>query len=100
MEINTMPRIGFLTIAVCCILVSNCCLAQPRQGQVGISASLQSLQLDFALPIWAADRLVVAPSIGFISASDQAKDIGLAAAFRYYIARQKLSPYVGVRVGR
>jgi hypothetical protein len=94
-----MSKFSFFQIGFLSLLVASSSVAQPHQGQVGISASLQSLQLDFTVPIWVAEPLAVAPSVGFLSSSDQATDLGIALALRYYVSKQKLAPYVGLRGG-
>jgi len=94
---KTLSKI--LITALCCITLSSQSPAQVQAGQVGISASLQDLQLDFTLPIWATDRFVVAPSVGFMSSSEHATDIDLGAALRIYLSKEKLSPYLGFRGG-
>lgn len=87
----------FLIAAPFIVLFNFRSQAQVQAGQVGIAASLQSLQLDFTIPIWVGDRIVVAPSVGFMSSSEHITDIDLGAAFRAYLSKEKLSPYLGVR---
>ncbi len=90
---------------VCVLIILSTCflpgrvLAQPHAGQVGIAASLQDLQLDFTVPIWASEHVVVAPSVGLLSSSDKATDVDLGLAVRVVLVRQKLAPYVGLRGG-
>jgi hypothetical protein len=78
---------------------SNPCLAQAKKGQVGISAALQDFQLDFTVPIWAADRIVIAPSFGLVRASNLATDWTLGGTLRVYLSKEKLSRYLGTRYG-
>src|SRR5436309_198882 len=91
--------LSILIGSVCIVGATSGSLAQPHKGQAGISASLQSLQLDFTIPIWVGEVFVMAPSVGFMNSSDRATDLDLAIALRYYISKQKLSPYVGLRGG-
>ncbi len=94
-----MLKVRPFLIAFAFVLFPVAAFAQPHAGQVGIAASLQDLQLDFTVPIWAADQFVLAPSVGFLHSSDKDTELDLALAVRYYFSRQKLSPYAGLRGG-
>lgn len=81
------------------VALSNDLLAQPQEGSVGITAVIQNVQLDFGIPIWIADEVVLVPAFGFLHASDRASDWAFGLAARSYIKKEKLSPYLGARFG-
>jgi len=70
---------------------------RPESGSVGISALVQSSQLDLLLPIWSGDRFVIAPTFSVISVGSAFTDIGFGALFRIYFRGAKAAPYLGAR---
>lgn len=69
------------------------------EHNVGLSALLQSSQFDIQMPIWISNSLVIAPAIGLVWAEDAGSDVRLAISARYVPHREKLAPYVGLRIG-
>ena len=80
-------------------IISSFCYSQPQKNNVGISGSIQNSQLDFLIPIFASDKVAIAPSIGIISISDQFTDLSVGALLRYYFTKNIVSPYIGLRFG-
>ncbi len=71
-----------------------------NERSIGITASLQSEQLDFLIPIWTSERLVIAPNISFISAQDIGSDLSLGLTFKNYLKDiEDAVPYVAFRGG-
>ncbi len=75
------------------------CKAQAKKGDIGITAAIQDLQLDFNIPFWVSDKAVLAPAFGLLHASGKATDITLGLAVRGYFKKEKLSSYSGARFG-
>ena len=73
--------------------------AQPKAGNIGISAAVQEQQLDFYFPVWVGNRIVLAPALGYLNASHKFTDISLGFSFRGYVKKEKLSSYLGLRTG-
>ncbi len=73
--------------------------AQEREinPKAGLSASLTSEQLDILIPIWASERFVIAPSVGFASAEDLGEEYIFGMVPRIYFKKRKLSPFLGGR---
>lgn len=73
---------------------------QELQGsKFGISAALQTEQLDLLFPIWTSNSFVVVPSVSLAYASDVATDIGFGMALRYNLLKGDAVPYLGGRAG-
>lgn len=67
---------------------------------VGLTASLQSEQLDFLIPIWISNKAILAPSFSFISAQDVGSDLGLGLVFKNYLGEiEDAVPYVALKGG-
>lgn len=71
-----------------------------HRAKVGISAAVQSEQLDILIPVWLSERFVIIPSIGFVGVSDSYTDFALGFALRFnaYHHDGKAVPYGGGRV--
>jgi len=71
---------------------------RPSEGDVGLTASLQSNQTNIMLPIWASNNLVIAPVVGFSNVEDEYTNFNVGINPRFY---QKLgsdfATYIGVR---
>jgi hypothetical protein len=65
----------------------------------GLSASIQGGQLDIILPIWAGDKVVIAPAFNFVYVEDAGVDVGIGIVPRFYLQMDKVAPYVGGRAG-
>lgn len=81
------------------LFASSMSFSQPEKGQVGLSVLLQNPQFDFIIPYWFQEQLVLAPAVSFNSISSHATDFGIGGILRYYIAKNQVSPYTGVRAG-
>ena len=94
-------RIGTFTmcLVLVCVVPVGVILADelPDVGSVGISALMQSSQLDIILPIWIGQQMVLAPSFSLSRAGSTFYDYGIGGVFRYYIRRSKAAPFIGVR---
>ena len=72
---------------------------QAAQRTLGLSASIQAGQLDVILPIWAGDRVVIAPAFNFAYVEDGGIDLGVGVVPRFYLRMDKIAPYVSARGG-
>jgi len=68
-----------------------------NEKKFGISAALQTSQLDLSFPIWPGSSVVIIPSISVVSVSDVATDIGFGLGLRYNLNTTEAVPYIGVR---
>jgi len=66
---------------------------------IGLSGSVQNGQYGIICPIWLGEKFVLAPAIDVKFAQSIGTDFGLELAPRYYLKTEKLSPYLGIRVG-
>ena len=68
----------------------------PRK--IGLSALATTSQLDILVPIWVAEKIVLAPAISTQVVKGAGSDIGIGLVPRFYFKTEKLAPYVGGRV--
>ena len=85
-------------------IVSTCCSYRSARAQdtvrtVGIAASLQGVQSDILVPIWLSDHVVLAPSVGLLTASSISTDLAIGLNVRYYFSNHQFAPYTGLRFG-
>lgn len=71
--------------------------SEPRHS-VGIAATVQDGQLGFLLPIWVTEQFSIAPALSMSIASSVGAEYGIGIVPRYYLKREKVSPFVGLRV--
>ncbi len=67
------------------------------QHPVGITATVQDGQLGFLVPIWVTDQFSIAPALSMSIASSIGGEYGIGIVPRYYLRREKVSPFVGLR---
>lgn len=81
------------------ILSISCISAQEatEKHPIGISATVQNGQFGFLVPIWLSDQISIAPSLSISSASGVGTEYGIGIVPRYYLRREKVSPFIGVR---
>jgi hypothetical protein len=81
------------------LILSIICFAQPEKGKIGLSAEIQSQQMDFLVPIFATNNLALSPAVGVAIISDQYSDLSLGVILRYYFSNDVISPFIGGRLG-
>lgn len=64
---------------------------------VGIAATVQDGQLGFLVPIWVTEQFSIAPALSINIASSVGAEYGIGIVPRYYLRREKVSPFVGFR---
>ena len=74
------------------------CQEETVDKTVGLSASVQGGQLDIILPIWAGNKIVIAPAFSVVYFEDAAIDLGVGIAPRFYLRTGRVAPYIGGRV--
>lgn len=91
-----------LLAVVTCALLWGSAVAQGAASdtKVGISAVVQSEQLDIMLPVWLSEKMVIVPSLGFVGVSDAYTDLAVGLALRFNARRHdaKAVPYGGGRI--
>ena len=57
---------------------------RPDEGTVGITASLQSNQTNIKVPIWASEKIVIAPVVGLTHQDDNFTTLNVGLTPRFY----------------
>jgi hypothetical protein len=70
---------------------------RPKLGTVGVTASIQSSQLDLMVPIWVAPSVVIAPAGIFTHRTSTLTDYGVGMVTRFYMGTGQAAPFLGVR---
>ena len=82
-----MNRTFCLTFFV--VIFSSTLNAQTTESEAprtfGVTAGIQSDQLDFLLPFWISDQAILAPNVGIISAEDVGTDVTIGLVFKNYL---------------
>lgn len=98
---TTRWTIGTIALLLAFIVNASSLLAQsktPSSG-VGLATSIQDGQFDIMVPIWLGEKFSLAPVVGILFAEGGGSDIRIGVAPRFYLRKEELSPYVGLRVG-
>ena len=66
---------------------------------IGLTASLQSSQLDMLMPIWVNNNISIAPMLGLAWEDGSGADLHLGIEPRLYLNRNRVSPYIGLQAG-
>jgi hypothetical protein len=98
----TRFRVRFLAVSISTvsfsILLIGIAEAQERTpGSIGLSAVLQSNQVDIMVPIWVSHSVVLAPICGFTLVSGSSNDLTLGLESRLSLSQSKMMPYLGAR---
>lgn len=73
--------------------------AQDTERKFGFTASIQSEQIDFLIPIWVSNKVTISPSISFIAAQDVGSDLSLGLVPKVYLSDPvNAVPYLTGRV--
>ena len=81
------------------MMLSSLLYSQESKKNIGISGSLQDNQFGILVPIWVGEKFVVAPAFDLKYAEKVGTDFGIALATRFYLKKEKISPYLGLRIG-
>jgi len=81
------------------IVISTLLTAQPQKGKVGVTAEIQTQQMDFLLPIFVNDWVSLAPAVGVVNISDKYTDLSLGLLMRYHLFTETVTPFIGARFG-
>ena len=86
-------------VAICAIMIfSGTAIADETNGRkIGISAAIQTSQLDLMFPVWTSPKFVLVPSVALVKMTDVGTDIGLGMLFRFNTREGKVVPYFGFR---
>ena len=102
---QTTTRKFFIFIIIALIVSASTVTAQESpadsaksEKKFGISAALQTAQLDLSFPIWPGSSIVIIPSISIVNVSDVATDFGFGLGLRYNLNTTEAVPYIGARV--
>ena len=94
-----MKSIKTLLLLPCLFLIHLTLFAQESDSRhpVGITATVQEGQLGFLVPIWVTEQVSIAPALSVSVASSVGAEYGIGIVPRYYLRREKVSPFVGLR---
>ena len=92
-----MKKTVIFTLLV--FLLTPTSLFSQTKRKIGLSGSLQSSQLGISVPIWLADKFVLAPTVGFQFAEKIGSDLSIGLAQRFYLKNEQLAPYFGFKLG-
>lgn len=83
------------------LLLTGTLYSQETQNhrKFGLSASLQTDQMDIAVPIWIGDKTILAPALSILHVEDVGTDLGIGIVPKFYLRMNKVSPYVVLRAG-
>lgn len=66
----------------------------------GVTATIQSNQLDFLIPVWVSEKATISPSVSFIAAQDGGSDLSLGLQPKFYLSEPVGAvPYITFRGG-
>lgn len=71
----------------------------PEKGTIGLSAMVQSNQMDILLPVFVTPSVVLVPSIGYQNVSDSFSKIAVGIGVRGYLNASQARPYLAARAG-
>lgn len=71
--------------------------AQEDKRTIGLTASLQTSQMDIMVPIWLGESIVIAPSINVSSVENAGTSFGVGLVPKFFLNSKKLRPYVSAR---
>jgi len=94
---NRMKKIAFCVLFLAFLFQGNS-FSQPNR-KIGLSGSIQSSQLGISLPIWVGEKFVLAPAFDFKYAEKVGTDFSVGIAPRFYLKKEALSPYFGLKIG-
>ena len=87
----------FLILSI--IFISTNIFAQEERNW-GVTASIQSSQFEFLLPIWVSETATLSPSVSFIAAQDGGSDLSLGLSPKFYLSDPvEAVPFVSFRGG-
>jgi hypothetical protein len=82
----------------CCLLIS-CVAFSQHKGKIGLTGSLQGSQYGISVPIWVAQKVVLAPAVDFVYGESIGTDFSVGLESRFYLKTEKICPYYGVKIG-
>lgn len=66
----------------------------------GFTASLQTDQLDFLVPIWVSEQMTIAPTVSVVSAKEVGSDITIGVQPKFYTSKpEKAALFIAVKGG-
>jgi len=86
------------TFAVAFVVGFSIIPAHAQQGSItrtwGLSASIQTGQMDILIPIWTGDTFVLAPGFSLNYIENVTTNIGVEVVPRLYLDNSRVSPYL------
>jgi hypothetical protein len=64
-----------------------------ESNRIGLSGSIQANQFGILVPVWLGEKFVLAPAFDLKFAEKIGTDFGIAIAPRFYLKKEKFSPY-------
>ncbi|NOU47982.1 MAG: hypothetical protein HOO86_13105 [Bacteroidales bacterium] len=69
------------------------------KNRAGLSGSVQGNQFGISIPVWLSEKFVLAPVFDFKYAEKVGSDFSIGLAPRFYLRKEKLAPYFGLKLG-
>lgn len=73
--------------------------SQENKTKTGLSGTLQSNQFGILIPIWFSEKFSIVPAFYINSVEKTGTDIGISIAPRFYLKKEQVSPYIGIKAG-
>lgn len=67
--------------------------------KIGLSGTLQQNDYGISVPIWMGEKFVLSPSLMVTSSEGVGTDFGIGLAPRFYLSKEKIAPYFGLKAG-
>lgn len=90
---------GKLILLMLILTLSSTFLYSQESKRIGLSGSIQNSQFGILVPIWLGEKFAVAPAFDLKVAEKIGTDFGIALVPRFYLKKEKIAPYFGLRAG-
>jgi len=92
MKVKILPLILIFTM-------TSTFIYSQKSNQIGLSGSIQGNQFGILVPIWLGEKFAIAPAFDLKFAEKVGIDFGIALAPRFYLKKEKIAPYFGLKLG-
>jgi len=91
-------KLKFNYLVLACLLISGVTFAQ-QKGKIGLTGSVLGSQFGISVPIWVAQKVVIAPAFELKFGESIGTDFGIGLESRFYLKTDKICPYYGIKLG-
>ncbi|XWN37769.1 MAG: hypothetical protein ROO71_02350 [Balneola sp.] len=87
-------------LALTLFLFSAITVNAQQERSWGVTASIQSSQFEFLIPVWVSETATLSPTISFIAAQDGGSDLTLGLSPKFYLSDPvEAVPFISFRGG-